>query len=154
MHFNNFKIPAGRLADYLLLSLLCFMLTAYASETLHAQSAAVKPVKNPRIEIVGEIQATKDYFGRQRFIGKVRNMEKVRIDYISIDFIMRNKEGDVIGTVNNFIKGRFHQFQDFQVSTSTLGAGKTGTFDIITHVPADSVYSYKYAVKGSHFLYK
>jgi len=126
----------------------------FPSETAGAQQYMKQPIKNPKIVMVDDLQSTKDYFGRQRFIGKVQNKEKARIDYIKIEFRMWNREGEIIGQTEHFIKGKFHQFHDFQVSTSSLEPEQIGTFDIIAATPADSVYTYSYSISGIHFLYK
>jgi len=130
------------------------LLLAAPPDEAACQVALKKQIKNPRIVLAGAVRDTTDFFGRQRFIGKVRNTEKERIDYIKIAFTMRDREGKVIGSISRYIKGTRHQFYDFQVSTSSLNPGQTGTFDIITDLPADSVYSYTCKITGTHFIFK
>jgi len=121
--------------------------------TTHGVVDSQKPIKNPKIVISGKIQETTDFFGRKRFIGKVVNKEKERIDFIKIEFTLRNREGKVLETTAVYIKGQRHMFYNRQVSTSSLGPGKTGTFNIITSIPAENVFSYTYKITGKHFIY-
>jgi len=112
-----------------------------------------KSITNPDIAISGKIQETTDFFGRKRFIGNVVNKEKVRIDFIKIEFTLRDREGKVLETIAAYIKGQRHMFYNRQVSNSSLAPGKTGTFNIIASTPAESVFSYTYKITGKHFIY-
>lgn len=118
-----------------------------------AQVATIKPISNPKIVISGKIQETTDFFGRKRFIGKVVNKEKERIDFIKIEFTLYDREGKALETSGVYIKGQRHMFYDRQFSNSSLGPGKTGTFNIITSTPAENVFSYTYKITGKHFIY-
>jgi hypothetical protein len=119
-----------------------------------AQNQPGKPIANPKIVITGAIQDTTDSFGRKRFIGTVVNNEKVRIDFISMEFTLRDREGKILETKSTYIKGQTYRFRDRrQTSTSSLEPGKKGTFDIIMAIPAKEVYSYTYKITGMHFIY-
>ncbi|MFC1562255.1 FxLYD domain-containing protein [candidate division KSB1 bacterium] len=138
----------------MLLFAACAVILVFMTNTSRAQGILDRQIKNPKVEIVDKILDTKDSFGRKRFAGNVQNKEAERIDYIKISFSLYNKEGDLLGTAQNFIKGKFHQFEDFQISTSSLDPKQIGTFDIITSVSADSVYSFTYKIEGVHFIFK
>ena len=150
MHTLNKQIAGTAVLFFFIIAGIMFS----APSSAEAQVDIKEKIKNPKIEIFGELTDTKDYFGRKRFSGKVVNKEKARIDYIHIEFTMRNKVGKELETVKQFIKGKFHQFADFQVSTSSLDGGQTGTFDIISSIPADSVYTFTYKITGTHFIFK
>ncbi len=135
---------------YLFIGLICLSSQANA----RAERPQQKKIEKPKLEINGEIEETTDYFGRARYIGKVINREKVRIDFIKIEFILRNRIGEIIGKKTEYIKGQTHQFYDFEVSRSSLAAGKTGTFNIIIDIPAEDVYSYTFKITGKHYLYR
>lgn len=136
---------------YLLITGILFLLVF--GDYAPAQVAVTKPISNPKIVISGKIQETTDFFGRKRFIGKVENKEKERIDFIKIEFTLYDREGKVLETTGVYIKGQLHMFYDRQFSNSSLEPGKTGTFNIITSILAENVFSYKYKITGKHFIY-
>lgn len=138
----------------LMIFLLATMVFTLLPQGSSAQMNLKKQIKDPKIEIFGTLKDTTDYFGRQRFTGMVRNREKERIDYINIEFVMRNREGKIVSTVSRFIQGKFHRFQDRTTSKSSLGPNQRGNFDIIVNIPADSIYSFTYKITGKHFIFK
>jgi len=143
------KSYLSKLVLILVIILIPSMVNAQASK-----ASQQKVIENPKLEIRGEIEETSDYFGRARYIGKVINREKVRIDFIKIELVFRNRIGEIIAKKTEFIKGQTHQFYDFEVSRSSLGAGRTGSFNIIIDIPADDVFSYSYKITGKHYLYR
>ncbi|MCP4723775.1 MAG: hypothetical protein GY863_02000 [bacterium] len=143
------KINFLKLIVFITLILIPSLVNAQASK-----ASQQKTIKSPKIEIRGEIEETSDYFGRARYIGKVINREKVRIDFIKIELVLRNRIGEIIGKKTEFIKGQTHQFYDFEVSRSSLGGGRTGSFNIIIDIPAENVFSYSYKITGKHYLYR
>ncbi len=126
----------------------------FSSQSAVAQVGTQKKITHPKVELRGKIEETEDYFGRKRFLGKIINKEKVRIDYIKIDFTLRNREGLIIAEKSEYITAKKHTFYDFQVSTSSLDPGKIGSFNVIVNVPADSVYSFSHKISGKHYPYK
>lgn len=116
-------------------------------------SQELRPIANPKLELSGSIEETTDSFGRKRFIGKIINKENRRIDFVKIEFTLRDREGNLLETKSAYIKGQFHRFRDRQVSTSSLNVGRTGTFDVIAATFADSVYSYTHRIIGIKFIY-
>ncbi|MFC1553016.1 hypothetical protein ACFL7D_00130 [candidate division KSB1 bacterium] len=150
------KMNNKNIVKYLLIVILITVMTCIIfipDNSVFAQVKEREQIKNPKLEISGELEETQDYFGRKRFIGKVINKEKVPIHFIKIEFTLLDHEGQVLETVNSYIQGRRQIFLDRQISTSTLDAGKTGTFNIIATTKADKVFRIKYKITGKDFIY-
>ena len=136
---------------FFMLIAITFVLLSSGAAT--AQEAQLKPIANPKLEISGEIEETTDFFGRKRFIGKIINKENKRIDFIKIEFTLRDREGNELEIKSVYIKGQFHRFRDRQETRSSLASEQIGTFDIIFSTIADLVYSSTHKLIGLNFIY-
>ena len=131
----------------------CVIITISTTSEILAQDVSILPSTDYKLEISGKLNDTTDFFGRKRFSGTIINREKNRIDFIKVSFTLRDREGEILETVEMYVNGQRHRYRDRQVSTSTLSPGRTGTFDFISSIDAQDVFSYTYTISGVQFIY-
>ncbi len=135
------------------LMLGCAVITISSPNRVSAQDVSILPSTDYKLEISGKLNDTTDFFGRKRFSGTIINREKNRINFIKVSFTLRDREGEILETVETYISGQRHRYRDRQVSTSSLSPGRTGTFDFISSIDAQDVFSYIYTISGVQFIY-
>ena len=84
----------------------------------------------------------------------ILNYSKNRIDFIRIDFEMYDKDDKLIKKEGAYINGIKFVFGDATESLSSLKPGTTGSFEVYTSIPADSITRFTYNINYKYFKYR
>ncbi len=99
--------------------------------------------KDQKISILDKVVPTAGVDGNMVFFGRIKNNSKDLLQSVEIVFAIEGREGKVLEIAKSSIKGELE---------GALKEGETGSFEVKTKIPFNTVVTYKYNVRWKSFV--